>query len=103
MTVYSYCSRCRTPHPRGQRCATCPPNRGRDSSARGEQHRFRTAVLAAAGNRCQYVDPDGNRCPATTGLHAAHLHAYAGGGSWDPTNGVCLCTRHHAALDRRSV
>lgn len=64
---------------------------GRDRAA---LHRFRAAVLAEAGGRCQGVDA-GKRCPATTGLQAHHT-----GPTDDPRTGLALCRRHHRARDQ---
>jgi 5-methylcytosine-specific restriction endonuclease McrA len=67
------------------------PNRDRQA-----QHRFRTAVLARDGHQCVATD-QGQRCPATTDLRAAHIIPLAEGGSYHPDNGRTLC-RHHDRL-----
>lgn len=65
---------------------------GRDRAA---QHRFRTAVLAAAGHQCQHLDEDRNRCPIRSPLEAHHTS-----GSEDPSTGLALCPKHHRARDQ---
>ena len=79
----------------------------RTAKARGngtDRARFRRAVLAAAGNRCQAVE-EGERCPVIKAarLEAHHLVSLARGGSNDPSNGVALCKRHHAMLARKAA
>lgn len=61
---------------------------------RATQARFRRQVLAAAGDRCQYVQ-DGVRCAATHELQAHHTEP----GNDDPVTGVALCRLHHRAVD----
>jgi predicted restriction endonuclease len=80
------------------RCPLCPQDRHKHPTS--QQH-FRKAVLAAAGGRCQFIDPDtGERCPESTNLKACHLRRYIDGGSDDPSNGCCLCHTHHVLYDR---
>jgi hypothetical protein len=70
---------------------------------RATQARFRTAVLARAGGRCQYVEPLDHgldpvfhlRCSATTDLQAHHSVP----GDDDPATGIALCRTHHRAVD----
>jgi predicted restriction endonuclease len=101
MAVYLICPIHRQQYIRGSRCPQCAPDRGRDTAARADQHRFRKAVLFAAGGRCQFIDADtGERCAATT-LEACHLDPYNVTGSYDPSRAVALCPRHHRMLDGR--
>ena len=65
-----------------------------DERTSAQQTKFRRAVLACAGGRCQWVE-DGRRCEARTGLTAHHLVALVAGGIQDPSNGVLLCRPHH--------
>jgi hypothetical protein len=84
----------------------CPPHQPvRDVRARGGGAgitRFRSAVLSAAGYRCQAVVA-GRRCTTTgaANLEAHHLKAISAGGSNDAANGVALCPVHHALVEGR--
>jgi predicted restriction endonuclease len=89
-TGVSYCPR---HNPERQRRRVTP---GRVIS---RQERFRKAVLAAAGHRCQWTE-DGRRCKATTGLQAHHLQPLRDSQSYDPADGVALCRHHHALAER---
>ena len=62
--------------------------------------RFRSAVLSAAGYRCQAVIA-GKRCTVTgaRNLEAHHLDGVARGN--DPARGVALCPTHHALVEGR--
>ena len=83
----SYCRRCSSARER-----TTP---GRSSSG---QARFRAAVLARAGGRCEVV-VDGVRCTTTLGVQAHHVVPKREGGRDDLANGVALCRRHHALVE----
>lgn len=71
------------------------PGRGSGSTAT----KFRTAVLAKAGYRCEVV-VDGVRCTATLHLEAHHVTGLREGGTNDPANGRAVCRRHHRMLER---
>jgi predicted restriction endonuclease len=43
---------------------------------------------------------DGDRCPMTVQLEAAHIVPYSKNGTDDPSNGITLCRPHHLAVDR---
>jgi predicted restriction endonuclease len=84
-------------------CASHDPNSvrrrvtpGRTTKAQGK---FRRAVLANAGHRCQAIE-HGKRCEVTAGLQAHHLDRLADSRSYDPRKGVALCPRHHAVAER---
>jgi hypothetical protein len=79
-------------------CPVCPRKRGLDSAARGAQRGFRNALVAASDGRCAYSDADGERCPVTTGLEAAHIgDRYADTGAYGL--GALVCAEHHLLLD----
>jgi len=69
-----------------------------------EYRRWRDAVKARAGYRCEAVE-NGRRCEGRGRLYADHIHEVADGGDrYDPHNGQCLCHAHHekkSALTRR--
>lgn len=94
MPVYLICAAHRVRYARGSRCPACPPKRGKNPT---EQQRARKAALVRDGGRCTFVGVDGVRCPATTGLEAAHITPYSEDGNHVVT---MLCAKHHLALDR---
>ena len=105
--VVSTCITCGATIGRGK--SYCPAHLpvSRTAKARGngtDRARFRRAVLAAAGNRCQAAT-DGRRCHITDAsqLEAHHLRALRDGGTNDPANGVALCTFHHRLLTRMAT
>lgn len=70
----------------------------RDRSA---QARFREALMARAGGRCE--EHDGvERCTATTDLRACHLVPLSEGGDYDIANGKLRCAPHDRATDSRA-
>lgn len=69
-------------------------SKGRD---RGNQRKFRDAVLKQAGHRCQFVQ-GGVRCAVLRPLFAHHTEP----GNDDPATGVALCREHHRQLDRNA-
>ncbi len=75
------------------------PGRGGGSSA----SKFRAAVLASAGHRCQFVNGDGARCTARLGLEAHHDHGLRDGGTNNPAGGVALCRKHHGIIERSDL
>ncbi len=87
----------------------CPAHRatgghwsaGRD---RATQAKFRAAVLARAGYRCEHVTPAGTRCTVTgaSNLIAHHRAGLAAGGTSTAANGAALCGFHHRAVDARA-
>ena len=105
--VVSTCIACGASIGRGKSYCRAHVPVSRTAKARGngtDRSRFRRAVLAAAGNRCQAVT-DGRRCHITDAskLEADHLRALADGGGNDPSNGVALCTFHHRLLTKAGV
>jgi hypothetical protein len=66
---------------------------------RQAQARFRKAVLAKAGNRCEHVNDDGQRCLA---VGAKQLQAHHDGpmSTYDPAEGRALCREHHHIADQ---
>lgn len=63
---------------------------------------FRQAVLARAGNRCEWEPLGGERCEVTDidELQAHHRTPLIDGGSNDPVeNGRCLCRHHHHRVE----
>jgi predicted restriction endonuclease len=91
-----WCETCGTRHVRAFGCPARPVKRG-SGPARERQRAFRKRTLEAAGNRCQFIDSDGNRCTATIGLEAAHLQRYADDGNF--AGGAALCPLHHRMVD----
>lgn len=90
--VLSNTSRC----PRhGGASRNTPGRRGGSTSTR-----YRAAVLAAAGCRCQFINDQGARCTATIGLEAHHQVGLRQGGSNDPAGGIALCRKHHGIVER---
>lgn len=83
----------------GGYCLSCKQGTGWGKGhERGTQARFRAAVLANAGHRCQHVESRGEelwRCPVTTGLQAHHTEP----GNDDPSTGLALCRDHHRKVD----
>jgi 5-methylcytosine-specific restriction enzyme A len=65
-----------------------------------EHLRWRDAVLARAGWRCEAID-GGVRCNRRSPpdrLFADHIRELSDGGApLDPANGQCLCGSHHTA------
>lgn len=94
VTSGSYCQR---HEPR--RASRQTPGRGGGSAAA----RFRSAVLAKAGNRCEWISGDDVRCTMTLHLEAHHVLPLAGGGTNHPANGVALCRRHHLLAERATL
>lgn len=91
---------------RASYCPSHEPKRAsRQTAGRGggaAADRFRQAVVAKAGHRCE-VFIDGVRCTATTGLEAHHVVPLVDGGSNDPATGRALCRKHHRMLERARV
>ncbi len=88
----------------GSYCPSHEPERpSRQTPGRGgggAAARFRHAVLARAGHRCE-VAISGVRCTATIGLETHHVVALVDGGGNDPDNGRAVCRRHHRMLEKR--
>lgn len=82
-----------------EHCGYHPAKKGRSWSPgrdRSAQARFRRALVARAGERCEWVDPEtGRRCDETEGLQAHHLDP----GNDDPRRGALLCREHHKKVD----
>jgi hypothetical protein len=83
-------------------CPAHAPVRKTPGRSSRPQDRFREAVLARAGNQCQWIE-DGVRCPETRDLEAHHLEAFRDQPTMDPTAGVCLCRAHHHEVERRAA
>lgn len=70
-----------------------------------EHKLFREAVLANAGNRCEWIE-NGQRCMRTGAQHrlfADHIRERSDGGNpFDPANGQCLCGSHHTLKTARA-
>ena len=77
------------------------PSRHTPGRKSAEQRRFREAVLAKAGHRCEAI-VGGERCIEVMALHAHHLRPLQRGGSNDPGNGAALCPEHHRVAERGS-
>ncbi len=97
MPVVRICRHCRQRYS-GQRCPCRPPKRGVDTAARKAQAEFRRCLWVYADGRCQWVSDDGERCPVTEGLIAAHATPYSADGNM--AAGALLCPTHHALFDR---
>lgn len=96
------CPTCRELVPQaGYRAHRQQHDRQRGSWSKGRDHktqdRFRRAVLANAGYRCQPTE-DGQRCSVTRPLQAHHLEP----GNDNPAAGVALCQLHHRQMDRHA-
>jgi hypothetical protein len=83
-------SRC----PKHWRRRVTPGRRTRPQTA------FREAVLARAEHRCQWVE-NGKRCTETERLTAHHLEPFRETQSYDPKDGIALCTPHHRLAEQR--
>lgn len=66
-----------------------------------EYHRWREAVIARAGGRCEATDGWGRRCRRAAPrfrMFADHVTEISDGGApYDVLNGQCLCGSHHTA------
>lgn len=71
-------------------------SRTREVSVRQGQQRFRFRVSQRYGPRCAVCDLD---IPEL--LDAAHIRPINERGSYDPRNGLVLCSLHHRAFDAR--
>lgn len=93
------------------RCASCEAQRPQPAPVRNptswsqtrdraKQARFRKQVLEAAGHQCQ-AEVNGVRCymRGDTVLFAHHLVR----DSWDASDGVALCRRHHRLVDKHAI
>jgi hypothetical protein len=82
------------------RRVTVPPKTARPIYSSPEFKRWREAVIARAGRRCEAVD-NGVRCLKAEPRHrmfADHKEEVRDGGPlYDVTNGQCLCGAHHGA------
>jgi predicted restriction endonuclease len=102
------CVRCGTLIQAGSYCARHEPvRRTRTTPGRGSGAaimRFREAVLARDGYQCRAVE-NGKRCDITDPrqLHAHHIVPLRSGGTNAPENGVCLCRKHHRAVEARTL
>lgn len=97
MPIVRVCPTCKTRRPNGMPCPCKPPRRGSDSAARGAQRAFRHQLVAESDGQCAYRDADGERCPETENLQAAHYDGYATDGNF--ARGALLCPTHHVRLD----
>lgn len=97
------CVRCGVLVRGGSYCPRHPPKRrNRQTPRRGggaAARRFRAAVLAKAGHRCE-ATIDGVRCEETEYLEAHHLRNVRDGGTNEAANGVALCRKHHRQVER---
>ena len=57
---------------------------------------LRREVFARDGERCTYVGPDGDRCPARAYLELDHVHPKARGGTETAANLRVRCRAHNA-------
>ncbi len=70
------------------------------SASRRRDVHFRTRVLMAYEYRCAFCEFDGRLGTESTALEAAHLRWWRHDGPDEVGNGLCLCSIHHALLDR---
>lgn len=89
---------CPTLIARGDRYCPDHTDKGHRSTwrDRGAQAKFRAAVLAKAGNQCEFLQL-GIRCTVTdpAQLQAHHREP----GNDDPATGRALCIEHHRRID----
>ena len=52
-------------------------------------------IIRRAGNRCEWFDPDGERCSTTSDLEIDHIYPWAAGGWTIESNAQVLCHAHH--------
>jgi putative restriction endonuclease len=77
-----------------------------DAPAMGQSARdpaFRDAVLVAYGYACAVCRVGVRLGHAPVGVEAAHIRWHAAGGPDAVTNGLCLCSLHHALFDRGAL
>lgn len=62
-----------------------------------EFRRWRAVVVQRARRRCEWVKDDGSVCGVSdVKMYADHVvEVKDGGAEFDPSNGQCLCARHH--------
>lgn len=58
---------------------------------------WRKVVVDRANRRCEFVEADGAVCGVSDPrMYADHVvEVRDGGAQFDPSNGMCLCARHH--------
>jgi hypothetical protein len=61
----------------------------------------RRSVRERDGDRCRYVDPQGQRCSARDRLELHHRHPFGMGGDHSPENVSLLCPTHNRYLAER--
>ena len=80
------------------RIARLPVKRADPELLSAAHRNWREAVVARAGERCEWLD-HGVRCERAAPLHrmfADHItERKDDGAALDPTNGQCLCASHH--------
>ena len=75
-----------------------PAERGASPSSRHVPAAVRRAVYERDGGRCRFVDDQGRRCTATSGLEFHHRHPFAHGGDHSPGNVTLECASHNRLL-----
>jgi hypothetical protein len=58
----------------------------------------RRAVFRRDGGQCRFVDRQGRRCPARSGLELHHRHPYACGGDHTVDNVQLMCRAHNRCV-----
>jgi hypothetical protein len=90
---------------RDGRTARVPPKQVEPFYQSAPYLAWREYVITRAGRRCEAID-DNHRCDKAEPHHrlfADHITERRDGGSdLDPTNGQCLCAKHHAIKTSRA-
>ena len=76
--------------------ASAPSKRTSRPGSRYVPAELRREVFARDGERCTYVGPDGDRCPARGYLELDHIHPKAFGGTETAANLRVRCRAHNA-------
>lgn len=78
-----------------------PSSQTRQTPGRTNPREFRRLALEYAGDRCEFVNDDGQRCTERTRLEAHHVIGLRDGGDNNAqTNSLVLCRRHHRLVEQ---
>jgi len=80
-----------------------PPAKVADAELLTQEHRnWRQLVIERAGGRCEWNDGGGRCGRAEQRMFADHIvERKDGGAPLDPSNGQCLCGKHHSIKTAR--
>ncbi|MGB0094306.1 MAG: hypothetical protein WBP81_17475 [Solirubrobacteraceae bacterium] len=90
----------RSPHCANHRKTPLNPGSWSPNRDKGDQAKFRRAILARDGHQCTWIDQvTGVRCPMRSDLRACHLVPLHAGGTHALSNGATLCGVHDRMTD----